>query len=145
MKNQNPQIVPHPWITKKVVDFIKDYLSSNPNTNILEFGSGCSTAFFAQYTQNLVTVEHNPRWYNVVEEYIKNNNLSVDLRLVQNDYYQECDKLPKNHFDFVLVDGQHRVNCVRHARDITAPGGVLMLDDSTWYEKYKEADEIYIQ
>lgn len=135
-------IVPQPWITAEVVDFMRGYLESIENPKILEFGSGCSTAFFAQYTSNLVTIEHNPRWHEVVKKHIDENNLSVDLRLVQNDYYRECEKFPKDYFDFVLIDAQHRINCLRHARDIVKSGGVLMLDDSTFKEEYKVADEI---
>ena len=135
-------IIPQPWIVPEVVDFMRGYLEAIKEPKVLEFGSGCSTAFFAQYTSNLVTIEHNPRWHEVVRKYIDENNLSVDLRLVQNDYYRECEKFPKDYFDFVLIDAQHRINCLRHARDIVKPGGVLMFDDSKYWKDYDVADEI---
>jgi predicted O-methyltransferase YrrM len=141
-KDLKMKITLKPWIIAEVVTFIAKLLKENSNANVLEFGSGCSTAFITQYTNNLVTIEDNLKWYQTVQEYVAQNNLVVDLRLVQNGYYKECLKLPKNYFDLILVDGRHRMNCLRYAREIVKPGGILILDDSTYYEKYQEADII---
>ena len=144
MQNK-PIIVPVPWLAQEVTNFIDQYLSKISGPKILEFGAGCSTAFFAAYKPgHLVSVEHNPKWFELVQAYITQNSLQVDLRLVIKDYYQECAKFPADYFDFVLIDSQSRMGCLQAVKDygIVKKGGIVMLDDSDMYQKYQVADQI---
>ena len=142
MKIVDPQIKPQLWLTPPVAAFVTKLLSNITDAKILEFGSGCSTAFFAQYTPNLISIEHSAKWHQIVLDYLVKNKIQVDLRLITNNYYQECETLPSNYFDLILIDGQHRMNCLRAARNLVKPGGVIMLDDSEMNEKYLVANDI---
>lgn len=140
-------IIPKPWLIPEVINFLQSYLNQNSNPKILEFGSGCSTAFFAQYLGEqgeLVSIEHNRVWYAQVQAYLNQHNYQkqVQLRLVTNNYYLECHKFPANYFDLVFIDAKDRMACLQAAREIVKPGGILMLDDSQMREKYKIADQI---
>ena len=57
MKIVDPQIKPQLWLTPPVAEFVTKLLSNITDAKILEFGSGCSTAFFAQYTPNLIIIK----------------------------------------------------------------------------------------
>lgn len=142
MKITDPLIKPCLWLTPPVTEFVTKLLTSITNAKVLEFGAGCSTAFFAQYTTNLISIEHSAKWHQVVQDYLIKNKLQVDLRLVISNYYQECDNLPTNYFDLILIDGQHRMNCLRAARSLIKPGGVIILDDSQMRAKYLIANDI---
>lgn len=136
-------MVPRPWVAAPVFEFMQAALSKVPNPKILEFGSGCSTLFFAQYQPtHLVSVEHSPKWFDFMQDHLKAIELVVDLRLVTNNYFEECHKFPDNYFDFIFIDGKHRMACLQAARRILKSGGVVMLDDSDMTEKYQVVDEI---
>ena len=141
------KIVPTPWLIPAGIDFLIDFFSKNPNPKILEFGSGCSTAFFAKYlgdSGQLVTIEHNLAWYKQVQAYLNTSYVShqVDLRLVTRDYYLECEKFLPNYFDLVFIDAKDRMACLKAAKSIVRPGGIVILDDSQMRAKYQQADQI---
>ena len=52
----------------------------------VEFGSGKSTAFFAQHLGQLTSIEHHKGWYEKVQAWMKERNINnVDYRLVEPD------------------------------------------------------------
>ena len=89
-----------------------------------------STAWFAGKLGRLVSVEHNPGWYERVRARLASENLTnVDYRLIPLDhpesdperaeyatvprYVAVADEFPDDSLDFVLVDGHYRTNCIR--------------------------------
>lgn len=147
MKIDLPKIVPNPWLTPESINFLQDYLLQIKNPKILEFGSGCSTAFFSKYLGEhgqLFSIEHNPVWFEHVQAYLLSNQLEsqVDLRLIKSDCAQVCTKFDANYFDLVFIDAKDRMACLQAAREIVKPGGILMLDDSQMRTKYQVANQI---
>jgi predicted O-methyltransferase YrrM len=145
MKSDNPILTQQPWLSGEVINFIQDFLSKHPSPKILEFGTGCSTIFFATMTpSHLVAVEHSPIWFKSVQDYLGAHNLQVDLRLVTNKYYEECYKFEPDYFDLILLDGKDRMACLQVIRDskILKIGGVVILDDADMRAKYQVADEM---
>lgn len=145
MKFKKPIITADPWLAPEVINFIKNFLAPISNPSILEFGSGCSTIFFTSMKPlNLISIEHNPIWFKSVQDYLNSHDLGVDLRLVTNNYYEECYKFAPDFFDFILLDGKDRMACLQAIRDlnILKPGGVVMLDDADMRDKYQVADQI---
>jgi len=121
-----------PWLTDQAINFIEHLCQIKPNLKILEFGSGGSTIWFAQRTNNLVSIEHNPKWYNLVTQVLEtlNLNLLVTRKLLNPPaYYQICAEFADNYFDLILIDAIERINCTAQAVRILKPGGVLMLDN----------------
>ena len=126
-----------PWLTKEAINFLEQVIKCRPDLKILEFGSGGSTIWFAQRTQFLVSIEHNPQWYEKVKKEVLELGFKlVDLRLIEHDYYNVCDEFPDQYFDFILVDGRHRKKCISKGIRILKSGGILMLDDAqrAWYQ-----------
>lgn len=145
MQIKDRKLTAVPWLTPEVIDFITNFLAKIAKPNILEFGSGCSTIFFASTNPaNLISVEHSATWFRFMQDYIADHDITVDLRLIGHDYYQECNKFSTNYFDFILLDGKDRMACLQAVRDlnILKPGGVVMLDDADLRDKYQVADDI---
>ena len=141
----NSLLAPTPWLSNEVIKEIEKFLTQKKHPKILEFGSGCSTLFFATYLPaHLVSVEHNPKWFEFMQNYIKEHNLQVDLRLVMHNHDQVCGQFEPHYFDFILIDSKDRMACLKAIRDynIVKPGGIVMLDDSDMRQKYVIANEI---
>jgi predicted O-methyltransferase YrrM len=153
-----------PWIPFECLDYLKTLL--RPEFRVFEYGSGGSTFFFAARTRNVVSVEHNPEWYEQVSRIIRRENLthcdyhflppternekpSPGLPAFVNytadgypdltflDYVRAIDVFPDGHFDLVSVDGRARNSCLFHAKPKVKPGGYLLLDNAE-REEYSE-------
>jgi len=142
-----PAIIPSPWLIPEVISFLDRYLTGLQDPKILEFGSGCSTAFFVKYlgvSGELTSIEHNQAWHGHVCAYLEQNSLNkqVDLRFVQDNCAQVCQQFAANSFDLVFIDAKDRMACLQAAREIVKPGGMVMLDDSQMRDKYQIANQI---
>jgi len=117
-----------PLLTPKAIEFLEEYLSSNPNAKILEFGSGASTLWFAEHTKNLISIDHSKEYYDFVKSELNGRN--VDYRLIHLPYYHVCDEFPDEFFDLIVVDGRNRKGCIAHSIPKLKSGGILMLDNA---------------
>lgn len=148
------EFVPVPWIPHAAKVFLDAVI--RPSWRVFEYGSGNSTFYFANKYCQLVSVEHDPVWYNSVKEELGRRNLGwVQLhhlpieaeifgvdRADPKHYYEgpsignyqqyvtKIDEHPKKHFHIVMVDGVARPSCLWHARAHIRPGGYLILDNS---------------
>lgn len=147
MQNRQLTADSRPWLTEAAIEFIENLCQTNPNLKILEFGSGGSTIWFAQRTNHLVSIEHNPKWYNSVTQVLEDlnlNNLNLSNLISEPNslitqatrkllsppaYYQVCAEFSDNYFDLILIDAIERINCAIQAMRILKPGGALMLDN----------------
>ena len=118
-----------PWLTKQSIQFLDKFLNEAPR-KVLELGSGASTIWFAQRTQDLTSFEHDLRWYDVVNKELDKQNLKVDYHLFNGSYAKELKNLPTNYFDLILVDGKDRIECIKNSIALLKSGGILMLDDA---------------
>jgi hypothetical protein len=143
---------PHkPWMCPGTVDFCEKHLSRS--MSVLEFGSGRSTVWFAQRAGNLISIEHNSVWYQLVKKKIETANLTnVDLRWIpldhsltepEREFYEKCpdcvavlDEFPDASFDLIIVDGHYRTNCTRKCLSKIKPGGYLLLDDANLWNSF---------
>ena len=129
-----------PWLVEEAVIFLDNYLKKNSDANILEYGSGGSTIWFAERTKNLVSIEHDSVWFTTVQQTLKEKNLKAECYLLPRPYYEKI--FEKNRFDLILVDGRDRVRCVKAIveKNILKSGGILMLDNSerSWYKPIHE-------
>ena len=131
-----------PWIHENVTKMLRDNVTKN--TKVLEFGSGYSTIFFQNLTDNLISIEHNKDWYDKILPLINNKTKYIlkDINYkseprVDNRFYN-CDTLEElvgesiedEYFDIILIDGINRVNCAFGSHKKLKRGGILILDDS---------------
>ena len=146
---------PCPWLSPSSVRFLKNYLTKDMVG--LEFGSGISTLFTASKVKQLISVEHNKEWFEMISNQFKNIGIkNVDYRFIaQNDsnlfsnttfemteklgfevrkdyvnYYMTVESIADNTLDFLLVDGRARPECLYYAFPKMKKNGIVILDNS---------------
>lgn len=145
---------PSPWLSQSSILFFENYLTKQHIG--CEFGSGFSSLFFSNRIGKLVSIEHDTNWYKMIQNKMKLLKISnveyhlipendikdfenttfdfeTDFFKVRRDYVNYFSAL-ENHqnetFDFILVDGRARCECVFKAIPKLKPGGLMILDNS---------------
>jgi predicted O-methyltransferase YrrM len=137
----------NPWIAPEAVSFLKATIKED--WKIFEFGSGWSTLFYASRAGSVISLEHDPAWYDRIGARITTGGISnCDLRLVELDGFPNTIKAFKDDsFNLIVVDcdewkdGEGRLSCIAAAKPKVLPGGYLMVDDSDRPE-YQEAEAL---
>ncbi len=138
-RRRNPQV---PWLAPAAVEFLDGYLRKTDN--MLEFGSGRSTLWFAHRVNHITSVEHNPDWYAKIETKIKELsmvNITYILQPKQDDsipakesnYVNITRNFSPSSMDVVLVDGTYRAQCVLKSLPVLKLGGILVIDNVNRY------------
>lgn len=117
---------PIPWFTYPIIDFISDRLSKN--LEVLEFGAGNSTLFFALRVKTVVSIENNQEWYKKISQ-ISPTNVTIFLESNLDNYSKKALDLNKK-FDVIIIDGDNRNSCIFNSISVLSEGGVIILDDS---------------
>jgi hypothetical protein len=69
----NPLKSKIPWISFKAIDYLKSI--DNPDMAVFEYGSGGSTFFWASRAKQVISVEHDEKWFALVKEKIEMEHL----------------------------------------------------------------------
>ncbi len=125
-----------PWYTYAAIDFLR--LRTFADQNVLEFGGGQSTLWWAQRARSVLTIEENAEWYGELKGRIPAN---VDLRHVPLEREPRnaaplkavMDSSPAGKFDVIVIDGHLREEATVLAFDYLAPGGAIICDNSEGY------------
>ena len=134
-------MIDFPWLVKEAVFDILEFIKTRPVCQMLEFGSGRSTLFFSKYVGKLISVDHDPIYYNQVTKQINLKNIkNVTLNILPRPYNSICDTFEDHFFDLILVDGRDRVECIKSCEKKLKRNGMLILDNSD-RKKYKESME----
>lgn len=106
---------------------------------ILEWGCGGSTVYFTDFLKRngisytWISIEHNPDWHMKVSACLSDDkNVSLhlfDLNNDKNNYVNFPLQIGKK-FDFILVDGRKRKECLIEAARLLNPCGVVILHDA---------------
>ncbi len=131
-----------PWIAPAAVEFLGGYLK--PTDQMLEFGSGRSTLWFAEHVKHIISVEHNPVWYKEIASKIQEKGISNityhlhpkqpdSVPASQSDYVLVSQSIPVESLDVVLVDGIYRAQCVLQSLPLIMDGGILVIDNVNRY------------
>ena len=156
-----------PWTSPASIIFFERALTKDMTG--FEYGSGGSTKFFASKLKQLTSLEHDQAWFKGVKHDLALSKLSnVDYHLIEkiesSEEIKETIKLgstsithnflksfysysgfigrfPDGHFDFILVDGRARVDCIVRSIPKLKPGGILVLDNSE-RERYGKAYDL---
>jgi len=126
---------PLPWLPYCLIALLEQRLSKD--LTVLEFGSGFSTLFFMTRVQFVTSIEHDRQWLERLRPQVRSN---VRLLCASGDSAASyCEPLGEHGtYDLILVDGIHRVECLRRALGCVSERGVILLDDSDRAE-YVEA------
>jgi hypothetical protein len=124
---------PLPWVTYPYIHFVMPRITKE--MTVFEFGSGSSTNFYAGKCKNVVSVEHDQRWYELIKSVVPSNSDLIYEKLEKNGDYARAASRTGKKFDLIIVDGRDRVNCIKYSLDSLSDKGALVLDDSE-REKY---------
>lgn len=121
---------PLPWYTYPAIAFL-DGLSFS-DCDVLEWGAGNSTLYWAHKARFVHSIEHDRHWFDLLSKY----ELPANVTLVHaGDSASYLDGPQGDSFDVVVVDGLHRAACARRAPLHLRPGGLIILDNSDWLPK----------
>jgi predicted O-methyltransferase YrrM len=128
-EKKNPDL---PWLTSVSISLIDNLIKKSDK--MIEFGSGRSTAWFAQRVDELTSVETDQVWYEKVKidlkEY-KNTNLKfLDGNIKFRNLISTFDD---NSIDISLIDGAYRELCANLLIDKMKSGGVMIIDNANWF------------
>lgn len=135
-----------PWMKYREIRVMEDLLSGLRPKRALEWGAGYGTAHFSRLLEpggSWTAIEHDPDWAARIRGEAPPN---VEVHTVpaerepwrpENgdgtyDDFREYVEYPGQFgtFDFILVDGRARDACLRRARELLAPRGVVVMHDA---------------
>jgi len=119
-----------PWISYEAIEILKNILRRE--SQVLEFGSGMSTAWYAERSGFVCAVEDFHPWY------AKVSNMLINKGLANVNYQFAKDKSEYTTFmsedvilfDLIVIDGSYRSDCASAALKKINPGGIIYLDNS---------------
>jgi hypothetical protein len=136
-----------PWMAQGAIRFCEASLTREMAG--FEWGSGRSTAWFAQHLGSLTSIEHELGWFKIVQEKLKRQGIrNVTHRHIPlnhppeepyrpiydpiPDYVAAVDEFRDGTLDFASVDGHYRNACVAAVIRKLKPGGLLLIDNTDW-------------
>ena len=119
-KRSTPQqIKPLPWLAVDAIAYFESLLNSE--MVVLEHGGGGSTLWLASRVKEVITVENNSEWYDVIAKQAPSNvTLCID--------FDTDEKL-----DLMFVDGepvQARGHWLDRAPKLVKSGGYVVIDNA---------------
>lgn len=134
------QGMPIPWYTYPAIEQLSKWDFSK--CDVLEYGSGNSTLWWAERARTVTSIESSPEWYRSVRSRAP-KNCDVILAPVETDrpnaeqvqqYVNIVDSVGA--FDVVVIDGVNlpslRRRCVERSLSHFRTGGLLIVDNSDW-------------
>jgi hypothetical protein len=154
LKKSNPVKEQIPFIPFRAQEWLNRFLK--PDMRVFEYGSGGSTIFIAKRVKSLVSIEHDKKWYQYINEILAKNAVkNCKYFLMEPEYgdskfrssyttfnqllykpfkqyITQIDRYPDASFDLVSIDGKARNFCVKRALRKVRKGGLILLDDSNY-------------
>ncbi|MGD7037008.1 class I SAM-dependent methyltransferase [Methylotuvimicrobium buryatense] len=131
---------PIPWYTYPAIEQLR--LWDFSDCDVLEYGCGNSTKWWAARSKSVTSIENSKLWYEIVSQN-KPNNCQIILSEIDNDnvmpdqvekYINVIDQL--NQYDVIVIDGfsklSTRKKCTEKALSHLKPDGLLIVDNSDW-------------
>ena len=115
---------PVPWMNYAVTEFLAERL--NTDMNLLEFGAGGSTLFFAKHCRSVVTLEADELWFEKIKRELPEN---VELLWKPQEKFYELDDI-KASFEVIVIDAMDRNRLLEMSLQHCSSDGVIILDDS---------------
>jgi len=148
-----------PYMSFEETVIIEEILGKFKPKKCLEWGTGYSTLLFPGYAgenANWLSVEHDEEWASRIKKMNKNANAIISYAAPNNPSWTDpdhdgafCDlkdyiEFPGSYgpFDFILVDGRARKDCLIKARDIINDNGIVVLHDAD-RKYYQQPLELY--
>lgn len=148
-----------PWMCYEEIEIIENILQRLQPRHCLEWGTGYSTVYFSRFLPRnslWISVDHDKNWELEIDNFKKdlntkvfcvppnhypwtdNNNDGAYADLV--DYIEFPRKFAK--FDFILIDGRGRKDCLIKANELITEKGIIVLHDAE-REYYQEPFRLF--
>ncbi len=118
---------PLPWYSYPAIEFIEDKLKSD--FRVFEYGSGQSTLWYAPRVKQVISVEHNPDYFLLLQNSLPEN---VTLSLIEDreKYAAEIKRYSDGYFDVIVIDGINRARCAELCYGKLTGNGLIIFDNS---------------
>lgn len=146
-----------PWWTYRAIDFLEEkWKTFQAPISVFEWGSGASTLWLAKRADEIISVEHDPKWHAILQPFLQENS-NVTLLLKEPDELLLDEKYAsrkirganfKNYvtaiqdygkkFDVIVIDGRARSACLEISVNFLKDNGCIVLDNSDRQE-YQQA------
>ena len=118
-----------PMISYRARQVIDNFLT--PETQMIEFGSGNSTPWFAERVGKLISIEDQLPWFEHTKSLLKDRQITnVQYEFRPDNTYTDLSSIKDNSIDFALIDGTDREGCIFAVTPKVKAGGVIYLDNS---------------
>ena len=118
-----------PWISYDGQAILSTHLTAK--SRVLEFGSGTSTAWYANRCGFLLSHEDSSEWFDLIGKRLGiRQNVFRKLCLSSEDYVSVSEEHRSLPYDLIMVDGCYRDECVAGAFQLLSNTGILYLDNS---------------
>ena len=131
---RRPLSYPIPWLTFPAIRALRKHVTSD--SKIFEYGSGHSTVYWASLGATITSVEDCKEWFDVLQQHLGKSSISNVELLFETNHADYVDAISRDgsSFDMIVVDGAHRRECVIAAVPLLKPGGVFVVDNTSWSE-----------
>ena len=122
---------PIPWYCYPAIEFLDQFDFSKKK--ILEFGSGNSTIWWAKKCKQIISIEHDEKYFKYIND--KNiKNLKLRLFKERQNYINQKELTDS---DVVIIDGNFRketiLNVIKNSNKIKKNNIMIIIDNSHWY------------
>lgn len=135
---RNPsQIEPTPWLHPKAITYLESLLT--PDMEVLEFGAGGSTLWFAERVKHVVSFEHDNEWYRLIK-----TKAPESVHLISASPFGFPYNVSMSKRDLLFIDGEpveQRKDWLEKAPQLVKPGGYVILDNANRPEYASERAE----
>lgn len=126
---------PIPWLTYSAIDYLTGIIQ--PEWKVFEWGTGNSTLWWSKLVSNVVGIEDNAEWFNIVNSQLP-SNATIHLE-EDKDRYPLAIERKDTKYDCIVIDGRQRNSCAIKAIDHLSDTGIIVFDNSD-RPRYKEGD-----
>lgn len=118
-------------MSEQEIEIINDLLRVKQSKNCLEWGSGNSTMYFPRensFIKKWLAIEHNKTYYELLNDKLPVN---AEIKVVESsNKYIRFPLYLDYKFDFILVDGNFRDECMEIAFQVVEKDGIILLHDA---------------
>jgi hypothetical protein len=145
-----------PWWTLSAGQKVREFLESSPQARALEWGSGASTVWLGTFCSQVVSIESDHHWAQMIKDSVGDHVTIVTPAIPQAighggvrskrwgfrkldfyDYVNAPDYVDGD-FDLIVIDGRAREACFEVALGRLAPGGIILFDNTN-RRRYRKA------
>jgi hypothetical protein len=116
------------WYTYPAIDFLSN--KTFQGRNVLEWGAGQSTLWWASRAETVLAFEDDPAWYESIRKTMSQN---VEIHLIAPNGDGAANYIGDRKFDVVVIDGLNRLNCAEKSVELVTDDGAIILDNSEGY------------